>query len=614
MKVSLQESYYRFSSDLVCLVDDEGIIVECNELFLNFFSASGVSIIGSPIVGVIELDNKTHKGCDHFTDFVALPVKDSSIVDATGIVSWFSWQVFQMKDDHQWLVVGRDITTHKKVQLDLDERRWRYLLATRAAGDGIWDWNIMDNTVYYSSTWKSQIGYTPEELPNEFETWQRLLHPDDYQDTHASLYAFLDRPGPILEMEFRLRHKNGSYRWISYRASSILDANGRPTRMLGVHRDITEQKELREDLLKLQRAVIQSPVPITITDLDGTIEFVNPKFCELTGYAQYEVVGKNPRIVKSGCHDHMFYQKMWDLISRGNEWKGQIINRRKNGEIFIEQATISPITAPNGKMLHYMKISEDITKRVQMEEELHEAKQRAEVANIYKNNFLANMSHEIRTPMNGIIGFSELLKEPDLTDPDKYRYIQIINDNCGILLNLIDDIIDISKIEANEIKIQHSRFNLNGMLQELQEFYHTYQKNFRKEHIEIRISIPDSPQGFEVETDPIRLRQILTNLINNALKFIMEGYVEIGFTQHDDKSLLFYVRDTGIGIPKDAQEMIFERFRQMDESLTRKYGGTGLGLAITKGLVKILGGDIWLESEPDQGSTFYFTLQVQGQG
>lgn len=501
-----------------------------------------------------------------------------------------------------------DVTREKGYQVELEEQRRRYKLATSASDIGIWDWHIPANKIYFSSIWKNQLGYLPNELSNEFETLQGLLHPDDYERVHQALYRYLDHPGPFFEIEFRLRHKNGSYRWIRNRAASLVDSSGKPYRMLGVHTDITERKKSQDQLLKLERAVLQSPVAIAITSKSGKIEFVNPKFSELTGFPPEEVIGRNPRILNSGHHKKAFFAKLWNTILSGKTWYGKVQNKRKDGTIFIEKASISPVFNTAGEITHFIKIAEDITNQVRLERELRDAKAKAEVANIYKNNFLANMSHEIRTPMNGIVGFSELLKEPDITTEEQARYIKIINDNCGVLLNLIDDIIDVSKIEANEIKLQLSQFSVKQLIAELGEFYRTYRKNVNRPGVEIITQVPEYPHPDFIETDHYRLRQILTNLISNALKFCHEGCVEFGYNLVNDQYIQFYVKDTGIGIPPDKIRIIFERFRQTDESITRKYGGTGLGLSISQGLVNLLGGDIWVESKQGFGSVFSFRI------
>lgn len=236
------------------------------------------------------------------------------------------------------------------------------------------------------------------------------------------------------------------------------------------------------------------------------------------------------------------------------------------------------------------------------------AKIRAEEADMLKSNFLANMSHEIRTPMNGILGFAQLLKNEE--SPDKRdRYIDIIYHNGMMLVNLIDDIIDLSKIDAGQLSINPSECNLDNLMFEVYTLFNEIKFKQEKEHINIRLLNLNDDESNILYTDAQRLRQVLVNLISNSLKFTEKGYVEFGYLINEDKSSIeFFVRDTGIGIPNDKHDIIFDRFRQVQEGSTRKYGGTGIGLYITKHIIELLGGDIWFESVEGKGTTFHFSL------
>jgi len=246
--------------------------------------------------------------------------------------------------------------------------------------------------------------------------------------------------------------------------------------------------------------------------------------------------------------------------------------------------------------------------RSQLEYELVRAKNKAEESDKLKTAFLANMSHEIRTPMNGILGFAEMLNDNSLSAVNRKKYLQIINSNGKMLINLIDDIIDFAKIESDQVNILQDDFSLNNLLNQVQSSFLTNRLKRDKSHVRIitKKSFPDE-KSF-IRTDPIRLRQILTNLVGNAIKFTHKGYIEFGYNLDKNDSLLFFVRDTGIGIAADKLQLIFERFMQADSSPSRRYGGSGLGLAISKGLVELLGGKMWAESALHEGSTFYFTL------
>jgi signal transduction histidine kinase/CheY-like chemotaxis protein len=249
--------------------------------------------------------------------------------------------------------------------------------------------------------------------------------------------------------------------------------------------------------------------------------------------------------------------------------------------------------------------------RSQLEHELITAKNRAEESDKLKTAFLANMSHEIRTPMNGILGFAEMLNDNSLSSVNRKKYLEIINSNGKMLINLIDDIIDFAKIESGQVNIIQDDFSLNNLLNQVHSTFlaSRLKRNKSRVRMIIRKSFPDE-KSF-IRTDPIRLRQILTNLVGNAIKFTHRGHVEFGYSLKDSKTLIFFVKDTGIGIQPDKLEVIFERFMQADSSPSRRYGGSGLGLAISKGLVELIGGRMWAESTPDLGSTFYFTLPFQ---
>jgi len=247
----------------------------------------------------------------------------------------------------------------------------------------------------------------------------------------------------------------------------------------------------------------------------------------------------------------------------------------------------------------------DITKLKESEHTLLKAKLKAEESDKLKTAFLSNMSHEIRTPMNAIIGFSSLLTDNGLSSEEKLEYINLINDNGNILLNLINDIIDIAKIETGEMPLSESQCEINQLIDQLSE---SFQNKRQNQEVEIITRKPNADNNFAIITDPLRLRQVISNLVGNALKFTKKGSVRFGYRIKDDNFMEFFVKDTGIGIPLECQSLIFDRFRQADDSFTRKFGGTGLGLTISKNLINLLGGEIWVDSSPENGSTFYFTI------
>ncbi len=371
-----------------------------------------------------------------------------------------------------------------------------------------------------------------------------------------------------------------------------------------IYLDQTENQIAQKELLKLSRAIEQGPVSVVITDTEGNIEYVNPRFTELTGFSKKEAMGKNPRILKSGVMPQAVYQEIWSTIKSGNNWQGELINKKKNGELFWTRKSISPIINKQGKIINFISIAEDITEKKKTEEELIRAKEKAEQSDRLKSAFLANISHEIRTPMNGILGFAELLKTPDLEPELRSEFIAMIEQSGQRMLNILNDIIDLSKIESGIININLQQTNVNHTIRHLHLFFMSEAKS---KNLTLNYYCDLDDDKCQITTDPTKLSQILSNLIKNAVKFTDKGYVKFGY-HNDNTRLLFFVEDSGIGIPPEEKDLIFDRFHQSDMSLSRKYEGAGLGLSISKSYVEKLGGTIRVESEPGKGSRFTFDI------
>ncbi len=371
-----------------------------------------------------------------------------------------------------------------------------------------------------------------------------------------------------------------------------------------------EEKRTEEFNLKLSKATEQSPVTIVITNTDGNIEYVNPKFTAITGYTYEEVLGKNPRILKSGEHDAAFYQDLWKTISAGKEWKGELHNKKKNGELFWENALISPIFDDSGEITHFVGVKEDITEKKKMVTDLICAKENAEESDKLKTAFLQNMSHEIRTPLNGILGFADLLTNDNIDIYEMRTYANFIKTSGNRLLALINNILDLSRIEAGSIHTQSKPFVLNKLMKEVWQMFRIQAK---KKDIHFLYHHALSDEESVIISDEDKISQVITNLLSNAFKFTHAGNIDFGYNISGNE-IVFHVTDTGRGIPKGHQARIFERFYQADISMSRDFEGAGLGLSISKGLVELLGGSMWLESEVGKGSTFYFSLPYHAAG
>ncbi|MGE0388182.1 MAG: PAS domain S-box protein [Gammaproteobacteria bacterium] len=382
-----------------------------------------------------------------------------------------------------------------------------------------------------------------------------------------------------------------------------------------------------DELRKLSMAVEQSSESIEITDLDARITYVNEAFLRQTGYAREEVIGRNPRFLQSPNASREDFTAMWSALNRGDTWKGELRNRRKDGTEFIEFAIVTPIRQPDGKVTHYVAVKEDITDKKRMgaeldsyrhhledlvaarTAELQQARVQADAANVAKSTFLASMSHEIRTPMNAIIGFTYLLRRDAASSRDIER-LDKIDSAARHLLSVINDILDLSKIEAGKIELESCDFSLGAVLDHVATLIG---ESAAAKGLAVRIDGDHVPHW--LRGDLTRLRQGLLNFAGNAVKFTERGSISLRArlldTTQDRCLVRFEVEDTGIGIAPAVLPQLFQAFQQADSSTTRRFGGTGLGLAITRRLARMMGGDAGVQSTPGVGSLFWFTAWLQ---
>jgi PAS domain S-box-containing protein len=364
-------------------------------------------------------------------------------------------------------------------------------------------------------------------------------------------------------------------------------------------------KEIR--LLKL--VLEQSPATVLVTGLDGTIEYVNAAFRELTGYASQEVVGRNIREFKSGQHGRAFYEDLWRTILGGQVWRGRFNNRKKNGDLFWEKATIAPVFDEQGQITCFVAMKEDVTELLRTEEALRAAKLEAEAASLAKSAFLANMSHEIRTPLNAVLGFIDLLRGPGLTSQQQ-DYLDKAGVSARHLHAVINEILDFSRIDAGRIKLETVPFDLRETLDKVAG---SLSRGASEKGLQLDFDLGPGVPALLLG-DPLRLGQVLQNLGDNAVKFTESGAVT--FTARvlerarGRVRLRFEVRDTGIGMTEGQLGRLFQPFTQADDSSTRRFGGTGLGLAIASRLARLMGGDLEAASRPGRGSTFSLVLAL----
>jgi PAS domain S-box-containing protein len=372
------------------------------------------------------------------------------------------------------------------------------------------------------------------------------------------------------------------------------------------------QEALRISEERFSKIFRLSPIAIAIFRVtDSCIVEVNDIFLKQSGYTREEMIGHTPLELQLYADPADRETIIQTIKEKGSIENFEFKMRNKSGEIRIGLNTT--IVMNLGKEKHYLSLIQDITGRKHAEEELIRAKEKAEESDRLKTSFLCNMSHEIRTPMNAIIGFSGFLYDPAIPDHKKRHFAEIVKERSYDLLRIVEDILDTSKIEVGQMQLVEMEVNLEDLLKELYEYYFLkVQQTKAGETVQLHLALADSGSDIVIIADRQRLKQIFTNLLDNALKFTHKGSIEFGYRKKQDRELLFFVKDTGIGIPADMHEIVFDRFRQADDMLsTRQYGGTGLGLSIVKGLVNLMKGKVWLESKVGEGTTFFFSFPIK---
>ena len=351
-----------------------------------------------------------------------------------------------------------------------------------------------------------------------------------------------------------------------------------------------------------------SPEAIIIATPEFKIIDCNNEAMNLFGYEKKEMLQiEYPKLVDKD-NTGQIMTVLNKLKLQGYVKSQEIRFLKKNKNNFYGHVSGKIVKDEDNHPKYLIIVVQNISIFKEVEHELIQAKERAEESDRLKSAFLANMSHEIRTPMNAIIGFSDLLADPSLDSPEISLYTSVIKERCNNLLQIVNDILDISRIEANEIELKENVFALNALIEELYIEYAQKLINENKFQIVLNITKGLSDKESIIYADEVRLKQILCNLLDNAIKFTKNGEIEFGYKSTGESHLEFYVRDSGIGIHPEKHQIIFERFRQIDESLDREYGGNGLGLAICKAFVELMGGKIWLRSELGKGTTFNFTI------
>jgi PAS domain S-box-containing protein len=501
------------------------------------------------------------------------------------------------------------------------------------------------------------LGYSEEELLSiSLEEILRLVHKEDIENLNEFIVNLKNQTGEISPFSMTIRFKNKTDEFSYLQITAIKDfSQGEAKSIYGLVQDVTRfikaedsvkykntelaeakgaLKVLNEELsalnLKLEKHNLeleQTYEKLVISEEifrqlaentndmfwlrdEKRIIYINDQFEKIWGRKKEELIENPDRFTEWIHPDDLDNIEPWvSLSSMPNE--GPYVERyrivKPGGEVRWLWSRIFPVANKEGKRYRVAGITSDITEQKEFEDALLIAKEKAQESDMLKSTFLANISHEIRTPMNGIIGFAELISREDIDEANRKSYVTIMKKSSEQLIRIIDDIIDFAKLEANQIRIDQENVNLNRLMDQIFGFFSNVLVSQEKGSVTLLVSKSLSDSESVIRSDETRLSQIFSHLLDNACKFTSDGYIEFGYKIKKDK-VEFFVKDSGIGITREKHELVFEQFRQGDEGHTRKYGGTGLGLPIAKGMVNLLGGNIWVESEKDKGSTFYFTI------
>ncbi len=589
--------FFNEMSRMVIVLNSDDII-----LTINQYAADRVGYTERELVG-----ERFERLFKDFSAEKATHALELTIVSKEGkVVPVGLTRVSGVWNDDRCQFVFLEDRTHVKATNDLAER------LLRNTSQGIYGTDRNGICSFINEAALQLTGYQREECigHNMHELSHHHRADGSYYPAIECAILATNRTGePVLLADETLWRKDGTTFVAEIASHPVIEA-GQLLGSVVTITDITVRRVLEVEQRKLQRAIEQCPVTIVITDIQGKLEYVNPYFTKMSGYGPDEAIGENQRILQSGLTPRETYRDLWDTLLSGNVWSGEFTNKDKSGNIYHEQANISPIFDGNGIVTHYLGVKEDITAKKLFMAQMVKAKEDAEAGNRAKSEFLATISHEIRTPMNGVVGMTEILLETELT-AEQREFANIIRKSSDHMMGLITDIFDYSKINEYKLDLKSSTFDLTEMVTDCLQM----QRMFAEEKgLELRHRI-DTDVPHLLNGDPKRLCQIISNMVSNAIKFTLTGEISVSVKVKIDQLglvvLLFEVTDSGIGISPLHCQKIFEPFTQADASNTRKYGGTGMGLALCRQITYLMGGDIGVTSEEGKGSTFWFTAMFE---
>jgi PAS domain S-box-containing protein len=608
---NIQDVFYR--------VDKFGIITDISPSIYRYSGYSREELIGKPVEEVYENSEDRIQLLAALKERGSVADYDLRLKTKDGQVKWASLSIHLLVDE-SGLAVGiegslREVTTRKAAEQALKESEEKFRTLAESAPYAIMIYQD-DCWVYANPATKEISGYEPEELSG-MKYWEIVA--EEFRERVIG-YGRERQRGELARSSYELRiiTKSGAPKWV-FLTGNTTPFNGRPAGIISVV-DISDRKRA-EQALEQREAFLQKifdvlPIGLWLSDPGGNLIRGNP--------AGVRIWGAEPKV---GQEEYSVFRARrlperkeiepddWALahtIRNGVTIENELLEIDSfDGEKKIILNFTAPVLADNGEMLGAIVVNNDITALKTAETELINAKDKAQESDRLKSTFLANMSHEIRTPMNAILGFTELMNQPDTTEEERGRFAAIVRNAGHRLLHIINDIIDLSKLEAKQVKMTRSVCNIRHLMLTTMDSFRNAELLEKKPELSLWLSSEGVPSNLVIETDPLRLQQVLDNLIMNAIKYSERGVIETGARIKEITGLSyleFFVRDQGKGIPADKLSIIFERFRQVEEN--EYHEGAGLGLSISKALVSLLGGDIGVESEVGRGTTFTFTVPL----
>jgi len=493
--------------------------------------------------------------------------------------------------------ISRDITEQKIAELEI-----RMLAnALKSINECVSITDLNNRLTFVNQSFLSTYGYREEELIGQ--NISILGSPNNPPGIDSEVLNDTLRGG--WQGELLNRKKDGTEFPIHLSTTNIYDDNNMPMALIGVASDITLRKLHDAELRKLNQVVVQSPASIIITDLNAKIVYVNPKAVETTGYSKEELLGENPRILSSGEFSREWYSTLWDTLTSGKEWRGEFHNKKKNGELYWEFESISPIRNESGTITQYMAIKEEITERKKLEIGLIEAKEKAEAASELKDAFIANISHEIRTPLNGVLGMTSIIKDvfSDFITSKEEELFLAIDRSSKRIIRTVDMILNFSRLQVGDFKSIPRTFDLGELLYDLyQEF------NILARQKGLVLTFENKIGKRMIHSDSYCLNQVVSNLMDNAIKYTEIGSIKIVlYADYKDK-IKIDIQDTGVGISEDYMDQLFKPYSQEEFGYTRAYEGVGLGLSLVKKFLLLINAEISVKSKKSAGSVFTITF------